>query len=74
VNFFLYDSEEFKSKPFLEGGIRVGYNWDFGKREVAFYGRNITNKKVITGGIDFNNRTAFVNDPRVVGVEFRAEL
>ncbi|HEV7778883.1 MAG TPA: TonB-dependent receptor [Luteibacter sp.] len=74
VNFFLYDSEEFRSKPFLEGGARVGYNWNFGKREVALYARNITGKQVITGGIDFNNRTAFVNDPRVVGVEFRAEL
>ncbi|GAA0910341.1 TonB-dependent receptor [Rothia nasimurium] len=74
VNFFLYDSAEFRSKPFLEGGLRVGYNWDFGKREVALYGRNITNKRVITGGIDFNNRTAFVNDPRIIGVEFRAEL
>ncbi|NID15051.1 TonB-dependent receptor [Luteibacter yeojuensis] len=74
VNFFLYDSEEFRSKPFLEGGIRIGYNWEFGKREIALYSRNITNKKVITGGIDFNNRTAFVNDPRIIGVEFRAEL
>ncbi|TCV91185.1 iron complex outermembrane receptor protein [Luteibacter rhizovicinus] len=74
VNFFLYDSAEFRSKAFLEGGLRVGYNWNFGKREVALYGRNITGKQVITGGIDFNNRTAFVNDPRVVGIEFRAEL
>ncbi|KAF1005712.1 MAG: Vitamin B12 transporter BtuB [Burkholderia gladioli] len=74
VNFFLYDSAEFRSKPFLEGGVRVGYNWDFGKREVALYGRNITNQHVITGGVDFNNRTAFVNDPRIVGVEFRVEL
>ncbi|MBB3228864.1 iron complex outermembrane receptor protein [Luteibacter sp. Sphag1AF] len=74
VNFFLYDSEEFRSKAFLEGGVRVGYNWNFGKREIALYGRNITGKQVITGGIDFNNRTAFVNDPRVVGIEFRAEL
>ena len=74
VNFFLYESEEFQSKPFLEGGLRLGYNWDFGKREVALYARNVTNKKVITGAIDFNNRTAFVNDPRVVGVEFRTEL
>ncbi|MFC4763096.1 TonB-dependent receptor [Dyella koreensis] len=74
VNFFLYESKEFQSKPFLEGGLRVGYNWDFGKREVALYGRNLTNKRVITGAIDFNNRTAFVNDPRVIGVEFRADL
>jgi len=74
VNFFLYESKEFQSKPFLEGGLRLGYNWGFGKREVALYARNVTNKKVITGAIDFNNRTAFVNDPRVVGVEFRTEL
>jgi len=74
VNFFLYDSEEFRGKPMLEGGVRVGYNWDFGKREIALYGRNITNKQYITGAIDFNNRTAFVNDPRIIGVEFRADF
>jgi iron complex outermembrane recepter protein len=74
VNFFLYDSAEFHSKAFLEGGMRVGYNWNFGKREIALYGRNLTNKQVITGAIDFDNRTGFVNDPRVVGIEFRAEL
>ncbi|WP_430391686.1 TonB-dependent receptor [Dyella sp. 20L07] len=74
VNFFLYESEEFRSKPVLEGGIRLGYNWDFGKREIALYGRNLTNKQYITGAIDFNNRTAFVNDPRIIGVEFRADL
>ena len=74
VNFFLYDSAEFKGKPLLEGGVRLGYNWDYGRREVALYGRNVTNKQAITGAIDFNNRTAFVNDPRIIGVEFRAEL
>jgi iron complex outermembrane recepter protein len=74
VNFFLYDSEEFRGKPMLEGGVRVGYNWDFGKREIALYGRNITNKQYITGAIDFDNRTAFVNDPRIIGVEFRADF
>ena len=74
VNFFLYDSAEFKGKPLLEGGVRLGYNWDYGRREVALYGRNITDKQAITGAIDFNNRTAFVNDPRIIGVEFRAEL
>ena len=74
VNFFLYNSAEFRGKPLLEGGLRTGYNWDFGKREVALYARNLTNKRAITGAIDFNNRTAFVNDPRIVGVEFRAEL
>jgi iron complex outermembrane receptor protein len=74
VNFFLYESAEYLSKPLLTGGVRAGYNWNFGKREIALYGRNITNKRAISGAIDFNNRTAFVSDPRVVGVEFRAEL
>jgi iron complex outermembrane receptor protein len=74
VNFFLYDSAEFRGKPLLEGGLRTGYNWDFGKREVALYARNLTNKRALIGAIDFNNRTGFVNDPRVIGVEFRAEL
>jgi iron complex outermembrane receptor protein len=74
VNFFLYQSEEFRGKPMLEGGVRLGYNWDFGKREIALYGRNITNKQYIVGAIDFNNRTAFVNDPRIIGVEFRTDF
>ncbi|MHA6205938.1 TonB-dependent receptor [Dyella soli] len=74
VNFFLYQSEEFRSKPVLEGGLRLGYNWAYGKHEVALYARNLTNKQYITGAIDFNNRTAFVNDPRIIGVEFRTDL
>ena len=28
VNFFLYESTEFTGKSLLEGGLRVGYNWD----------------------------------------------
>ena len=43
-------------------------------REVALYARNLTNKRALIGAIDFNNRTGFVNDPRVIGVEFRADL
>jgi iron complex outermembrane receptor protein len=74
VNFFLYDSAEFRGKPLLEGGLRLGYNWNYGKQEVALYGRNITNRRQIIGAIDFDNRTAFVNDPRVIGVEFKTEL
>jgi len=74
VDFFLYNSAEFNSKPLLTGGLRMGYNWDFGKREIALYGRNITNKRSISGAIDFDNRTAFISDPRIIGVEFRADL
>ena len=70
VNFFLYESAEFTGKPLLEGGLRVGYNWDYGKNEVAIYGRNITNRDVAVSGIDFNNLTGMLNEPRIWGIEF----
>jgi len=70
VNFFLYESAEFTGKPLLEGGLRVGYNWDYGNDEIALYGRNITNKDVAVSGIDFNNLTGMLNEPRVWGIEF----
>jgi iron complex outermembrane recepter protein len=72
VNFFLYDSVEFTGKPLTEGGLRVGYLWNNGKYELAAFGRNITNEQRIVGGIDFNNLTGFINEPRTWGVQFRA--
>jgi iron complex outermembrane recepter protein len=74
VNFFLYESKEFTGKSLLEGGLRVGYNWNDGKREVAVYGRNITNEIVAVGGIDFNNLTGFINEPRRWFVEFKTRF
>jgi iron complex outermembrane receptor protein len=74
VSFFIYQSAEYTGKPWVVGGLRVGYDWDGGKREVALFGRNITNKKAIIGGIDFDNLTGYVNEPRIYGVQFRAEL
>ena len=74
VSYFLYKSVEFTGKAWVEGGLRVGYAWDSGKREVALFGRNILDKKAITGGIDFNNLTGYVNEPRIWGVQFRGEL
>ena len=74
VNFFLYESIEFTGKAYTEGGLRVGYLWNEGKYEVAVFGRNITNKVVATGGIDFNNLTGFINDPRTFGVQFKAQF
>ena len=74
VNFFLYESEEFTGKPLLEGGLRVGYGWNYGAYEVALYGRNITNQIRAVGGIDFNNRTGFINEPRMWGAEFKAKF
>jgi iron complex outermembrane receptor protein len=72
VNFFLYKSAEFTGPALLEGGLRVGYNWGNGKYEAALFGRNITNQVRVTGGIDFNNLTGFINDPRTWGVQFKA--
>ncbi len=72
VNFFLYDSVEFTGASMLEGGLRIGYNWDDGSKDVALYGRNITNELAILSGIDFNNLTGMINEPRTVGVEFKA--
>jgi len=74
VNFFLYESTEFTGKELLEGGLRVGYNWSDGKYEAALFGRNITDEEVAVGGIDFNNLTGFLNEPRIFGVQFKAKF
>ncbi|WP_423596825.1 TonB-dependent receptor [Roseateles sp. MS654] len=72
VSFFLYESKEFIGKSLTEGGLRAGYIWNNGKYEVAGFVRNITNQVRVTGGIDFNNLTGFINDPRTYGVQFKA--
>ena len=74
VNFFLYESVEFTGKSLTEGGARLGYIWGNGKYEVAVYGRNITNQTRLVGGIDFNNLTGFINEPRIWGAQFKAQF
>jgi iron complex outermembrane receptor protein len=74
VNFFLYESSVFTGAPLLEGGVRVGYSWGLGQYEVAAFGRNILNEIEAVGGIDFNNRTGFINEPRTWGLEFKASF
>ena len=74
VNFFLYDSVEFIGKSSVEGGLRLGYNWQQGDYGVAVFGRNITDQTRIVGGIDFNNLTGFLNEPRTLGLEFSARF
>ncbi|MBY6218330.1 TonB-dependent receptor [Qipengyuania aquimaris] len=71
TSFFLYDSYEYVTDPQIEGGLRVGYAKFDGSLEVALFARNITDEDNVKGGIDFNNNTAFVNDPRVFGVSVR---
>ena len=67
VQFFLYRSVEFSDDKLIEGGVRVGYRTD--RFDIAAFGRNITNDASPTGGIDFNNLTSYVNEPRIWGVE-----
>ena len=74
VNFFLYESTEFTGKSLLEGGLRVGYDWNDGKYDLAVYGRNITNQIRVVGGIDFNKLTGMINEPRLWGLEFKAQF
>jgi len=72
VNFFLYESPEFTGRSLFLVGLRAGYDWQNGKYELAAFGRNITNQVRITGGIDFNNLTGFINEPRIWGAQFKA--
>jgi iron complex outermembrane recepter protein len=74
INFFLYEAKEYTGKALTEGGLRVGYKWADGKYEAALYGRNITNQIRVVGGIDFNNLTGFINEPRFVGAQFKANF
>ncbi len=67
VQFFLYRSVEFSDDNMLEGGLRVGYRTD--RFDIAAYARNITNDVSAVSGIDFNNLTAMVNEPRIFGIE-----
>jgi iron complex outermembrane receptor protein len=67
INFFLYQSVEFSDDKEVEGGLRIGYKTD--RYDVAGFVRNITNDESAESGIDFNNLTAMVNEPRIWGVE-----
>ena len=69
VRFFLYESVEFADDRLLEGGVRLAYLFPNVDIEVALIGRNILNDTSPTGGIDFNNLTGYVNEPRFWSME-----
>ncbi len=71
TNFFLYESAEYFSDGNFEGGLRAGYMHGDDEWEIAVFGRNITDEENLKGGIDFNNNTAFDNEPRIWGITFR---
>ena len=68
IQFFLYNSTEFSDDSLIEGGLRLGYRTDDEKLDIAAFVRNITNDESAVGGIDFNNLTGFVNEPRIYGI------
>ncbi len=71
TNLFIYESVEYNLGSQFEAGVRIGYINNEHDYEVAAFARNVTDEENIKGGIDFNNNTAFVNEPRIIGVEFR---
>ena len=74
THFFIYEATEFQTKDTFEGGLRIGYSMNDGQYEVAVFGRNITDEENVKDAIDFNNLTGFDNEPRVIGVSFRANF
>jgi len=68
-NLFLYESVEFMQDTSFEGGARVGWRAPELGLEAAVYVRNITDEANVIGAIDFNNLTAFVNEPRTFGIQ-----
>jgi len=71
TNLFIYETVEYNVDSQHETGLRLGYINAEHSYDVSLYGRNITDEHNLKGGIDFNNNTGFVNEPRIWGVEFR---
>ncbi|HEX5766047.1 MAG TPA: TonB-dependent receptor [Woeseiaceae bacterium] len=71
TNFFLYESAEYHSGDIFEAGLRAGYIANDGQWELSVFARNITDEENLKGGIDFNNLTGFVNEPRIFGLTFQ---
>ncbi|WCL53510.1 TonB-dependent receptor [Gimibacter soli] len=78
TNFFLFEAAEAYTKNTFEGGFRAGLRWNDGQYEVALFGRNITNEANVKGIVAFNAgadvQSAFVGEPRVVGVSFSSQF
>jgi iron complex outermembrane receptor protein len=73
INPFLYDSVEFKLKPRMEGGLRIGYGPKDKSWDVSVFARNITNEKAVVAILDFFDRNSqsfsgTVNDPPMWGL------
>jgi iron complex outermembrane recepter protein len=74
MNFFLDQEREFVGPALFQLGARVGYTWSDKKYEIAAFCRNCTNQIRAIGGINFDNTTGFINDPRIVGGQISAKF
>lgn len=74
TNIFLYESVEFTTDDNFEGGLRLGYKSFDNDYEISLFARNITDEENLRAAIDFNNLTGIVNQPRVIGLEFRKDF
>lgn len=74
LNIALYDAVEFQTDTQVEGGLSLGYQAPGGAWEASIFARNVTDEENVIGGIDFNNLTGFVNEPRIVGIALRARM
>jgi iron complex outermembrane receptor protein len=71
-NLFLHETVEFVAESRVLGGLRIGYRNE--KLDAALVGRNITDELTVDGGINFNNLTAFINEPSYWGIEMRYDF
>ena len=69
TDFGLYRAVEFDGKPLLLGGASIGYKNYAKHYQVDVFVRNILDRVVTVGDIDFDNLEGYVNDPRLIGVE-----
>ena len=67
MNFFVDKELEFTGPALFQLGARIGYTWNNSKYEVAAFCRNCTDQIRNIGGINFENFTGFINDPRIIG-------
>ena len=73
INYFLYDALEFRGRPLLEGGLKLGYKAG-DKVDFGIFARNITNQIRSISAIDFNNLTGMINEPRIIGGQVRITM
>jgi iron complex outermembrane recepter protein len=74
MNIELYLAKEFQVPPLAQAGLRLGYTWHDDKYDVAVFCRNCTNEIRNIYDIDFDNLTGVINDPRIVGAQFRVKF